>query len=184
MRDTTLNDLTVAPGEAMVAFHRWKDEENFVVIINMEDSPADATVDLTEVIPAGQLPEEFGFEDILSGNFFSVNQDQSLRLNMEAYLVRWLLLRDREEITGTGEAENIKFFKIFPNPSNGNLTIYLPDQDFYEIRIMDMLGRTVFEEKRIYSKSEISFDFKLPSNTYFIQLRNGKEIFTSKFIIK
>jgi hypothetical protein len=76
------------------------------------------------------------------------------------------------------ETKNIKlvdYITLFPNPSNGYLTIQVPKQTGYSIKVFNTLGETVFE-KIVENNYTYSIDLSfLNSGNYIIQFINDKE---------
>tara|TARA_R110002020_G_scaffold312101_3_gene527625 strand:- start:59018 stop:60781 length:1764 start_codon:yes stop_codon:yes gene_type:complete len=91
--DEPMEKISVSPKEAMVAFRRGKDDQNFIIVINMNDGPAIGSIEL------GQI-ESFTAEgnpvllDILTGDKFSMEEAPSqIQIPMEGSSVRWLLIK-------------------------------------------------------------------------------------------
>jgi hypothetical protein len=79
-------------------------------------------------------------------------------------------------------------FNIFPNPNNGHFSLQIPDNgnSVYSIQILNSLGQVVFENREI-SQRNFLFDVDLSdqrNGIYFLIVRDGNEIQTSKFIIQ
>ncbi|WP_461587329.1 immunoglobulin-like domain-containing protein [Winogradskyella sp.] len=72
-------------------------------------------------------------------------------------------------------------FRILPNPVSGSfLTVELLEQEEFNYRIVTMLGRTILEGK---SEGKINVS-ELPSGLYFIEINDGEDVSTQKFIKK
>lgn len=88
---------------------------------------------------------------------------------------------DKLEIVGYGDATDIADFdiNIYPNPVKGNiLNVELPEMDKFSYRIVTLLGRTIAS-----GTSEGKIDVsQLKSGIYFIEVNDGDEIITKKFI--
>ena len=82
--------------------------------------------------------------------------------------------------TGVIELKNSFDIQIFPNPSNGVITIS-SSEILKEVEIVDVLGNSVFK-KTMNSKLE-TLNILQPKGIYFIKLNSEKEIFTKKIII-
>jgi len=79
-------------------------------------------------------------------------------------------------------------FNIFPNPNNGHFSFQIPDNGnlVYSIQILNSLGQVVFENREI-SQRNFLFDVDLSDQRngfFFLIVRDGNEIQTSKFIIQ
>ncbi|MBL4906720.1 MAG: DUF5011 domain-containing protein, partial [Sneathiella sp.] len=70
-------------------------------------------------------------------------------------------------------------FKLHPNPVKGNiLNIELPEGDHFSYRIINMIGQTV---KTGEASKQINVS-NLKSGMYFIEVNDGEEVMTKKFI--
>lgn len=70
------------------------------------------------------------------------------------------------------------WFDVYPNPTDGELTVQLSDDrdGKYRVLVVDMSGRTIFENDKAAFHNGI-FRIKTSSFTpgiYFIQLRDSK----------
>lgn len=76
-------------------------------------------------------------------------------------------------------------FKVYPNPANNILNVETPNLPFSkkDIRIIDAMGRNVFETR--FDETKVDIDLKqLPAGLYFIQLNVGREIISTQKFIK
>jgi len=80
---------------------------------------------------------------------------------------------------------NAEKFTVLPNPSNGIFRI-----DFFEvtsvpvkIEVVDLMGSVVYENQALTTKTEINLSDQ-PKGLYFVRLKAGEEIMTSKLIIQ
>lgn len=93
-------------------------------------------------------------------------------------------------ITGIEESEtNISQFEVFPNPSNGliNIQYYLRQSEDLSIKIIDMLGKTVYENSYKNKMSGSNKDFintELSSGVYNISIQAKSGMINKKLIIK
>ena len=66
--------------------------------------------------------------------------------------------------------------QLYPNPAREEITINLP-KNATNIKIYNILGKIMFEEKIIQGEKNINIDTrKWKSNTYSIKLYNNKKI--------
>lgn len=75
-------------------------------------------------------------------------------------------------------------FDLFPNPSNGQVTISNLSAHFdqYDLRVLDLLGQTVYSKTNISSAThQVNLDSK---GVYFIEMLEGKEKLRKKLIIR
>ncbi|WP_296385131.1 immunoglobulin-like domain-containing protein [Winogradskyella sp.] len=88
---------------------------------------------------------------------------------------------DSTEIVGYGDSPEISELdiRLYPNPVKGNmLNVEIPSLDIFKYRIVDLLGKTV-SSGTSEGKVDIS---ELDGGLYFIEVNDGDEIITKKFI--
>jgi hypothetical protein len=77
---------------------------------------------------------------------------------------------------------------VFPNPTNGNLTIryYVSANSKCEIRIFDIQGRQIAQPLAEYKSAgfhQLNFNYEnVPNGLYIIKFINDNQIFTVKSI--
>ena len=72
---------------------------------------------------------------------------------------------------------------IFPNPSKGKMTISLPDFEFFDLVIYDIMGKIVLSESKV-SQQYIIAENTLENGSFILQLIYEKGIITKKLIIE
>jgi hypothetical protein len=73
--------------------------------------------------------------------------------------------------TGVGDIVNNKNIKIYPNPTTGTFNIEMPQRGNYTIRVMNMLGSTVYEGNMAdEQKKSIVLDNNLPPGNYTLHI--------------
>jgi hypothetical protein len=85
--------------------------------------------------------------------------------------------------SGIDERENISYFQLYPNPSNGMVQINMPMpfHSILNIQIFDMTGRSVYEDQ--IKNSSVALDLNaLRPGTYLISLTNDSFQGIQKFI--
>jgi hypothetical protein len=86
---------------------------------------------------------------------------------------------------GSIEKHEFSYFKdlmIYPNPTNGLITITTFQEKSYEILVYDMLGKNVFRQKAFQDGSlDLSF---LQKGSYLIKVYNGEHGVAKKIIIQ
>lgn len=91
LRGTVMKEVQVSPRNTMVAFHRWKNNEHFIIIINLDSAAAEAAVDLHETFEK-YSPQKYLLKDVLSNDLFKINKkSRNAKILMEGYSTRWLL---------------------------------------------------------------------------------------------
>lgn len=82
-------------------------------------------------------------------------------------------------ITAT-ELESITRIKVYPNPTTDYITVDLPTQDTYVLRVIDTNGKVLIE-KQSSDQKQIKIDLSdLHSALYFVNLSSKKHIFNAK----
>ena len=73
-------------------------------------------------------------------------------------------------------------FDIYPNPSNGNFTVYFTDlEKGYSIEIYSILGKKVFEKSAITTQNNTVS--QLQSGVYLVKITKGSETVVKKVIV-
>jgi VCBS repeat protein/type IX secretion system substrate protein len=80
-----------------------------------------------------------------------------------------------KEVTGINNQVS-----VYPNPSNGIISISSITSNIDEIKVIDMLGQTVYEAKPNTENITLLID---NMGIYFISITSGKEISTKKIVI-
>ena len=86
-----------------------------------------------------------------------------------------------EELLSSNQFENANDFMVYPNPSNGNFTIQVPDS-FIGSRavIYNLLGQSIKE----FSINEVNQNTNLEKGVYLLQIQKGNQVSTQKIIIQ
>ncbi|MEJ7588504.1 MAG: alpha-amylase family glycosyl hydrolase [Ferruginibacter sp.] len=95
---TNMNSLSVYPAGKMVAFRRWKNEEDIIVVLNMDSVAAEATIDIRNILtrhPQNGVP---GFEDLLTDTVFETDDPSKIKIPMSGYGIRWLLVNNPRRV--------------------------------------------------------------------------------------
>lgn len=83
--------------------------------------------------------------------------------------------------TRINEIESRKFIKIYPNPSNGQLTI--EGENIQKIEVADLLGNIIFSSINNNTKNIINLKNE-SKGIYFIKISSGKETIVKKLILE
>jgi endonuclease I len=79
-------------------------------------------------------------------------------------------------------ATELKGIVLYPNPSNGNFTIYFENtSSSYSIEIISILGQKIFEKSNI--TDSLSSINNLPKGIYIVRINKDSETFAKKIII-
>lgn len=82
----------------------------------------------------------------------------------------------RETFAGNG-------IQLFPNPTSGIIGIRIQKTGSYLVKVRDLTGRTVFEEKQ--NSSFQTLDMSSYSNgIYFFEIENGEETYFDKIVLR
>lgn len=81
---------------------------------------------------------------------------------------------------GTDERSNEIDFGIYPNPNNGSFSIRMPDNDSFDLTVVDGNGKTVHSSRSFKGLTDLSLD--LSSGIYLVSItRNGEVLGTKRF---
>ncbi|HBN03057.1 MAG TPA: hypothetical protein DD396_03340 [Bacteroidetes bacterium] len=66
-------------------------------------------------------------------------------------------------------------FRLYPNPSDGKVTIEVPKKGVYKIVVTDLQGKVIYSEKQLLSLS-FELEFEFAKGNYIITLidENGQ----------
>ncbi len=96
--------------------------------------------------------------------------------NLGAKLVKDTAVETPETVADSTE------FILYPNPSNGNFTIYFNNSEApYSIEIISILGQKIFERSNI--ADSLSTINNLPKGIYIVHISKGSENFNKKILI-
>ncbi len=96
-----------------------------------------------------------------------------------------ILMKDTNTATGSINLEEAVPIDVFPNPSQGKVTVRfsdLPDMGS-RIEILDITGRKVASRIITGAAEEFNMD-QLPSGIYMVKSTLGSDIYTTKFILE
>jgi extracellular elastinolytic metalloproteinase len=86
--------------------------------------------------------------------------------------------------TGIVSNNNLNFnnnFKVYPNPSNGKITIQTNNPK-YNITIKDIIGQTIYKEIDLLDNETLDITF-LTNGIYLININYGNNNTTKRIII-
>jgi len=87
-----------------------------------------------------------------------------------------------EDSGGLSIDERISNFNVYPNPSKGILNIEINESDSYIVKINDIIGKLVSEEK-IYSNTTLDLN-TLDKGVYFVNISNNETQHITKVVIE
>lgn len=184
LKGVNMEPVDVSSEEALVAFHRWENDEHFIIILNLSEKKAQASVKVNNLFSENFSSKGYRLEDLFTGNLFRVNMETyQAGMIMEPYSARWLLLKEEGEVTSTKD-ELPQEFVIFPNPSNGFINIKLPSASFNRIMIKDLFGRMIMNKLIAPQELESGINIQLPASAYIVQISDNNQVLTKKIIIQ
>ncbi len=89
-----------------------------------------------------------------------------------------------DPVTGLGKDIVKNSLVVYPNPSEGTITISLPEPGYTQMQIIDLKGKAVYQRSLNGSVSQLVVETELQPGVYSIQLRSNKNMLTSKVVIK
>ena len=87
-----------------------------------------------------------------------------------------------EDSGGLNIDETTSNFNVYPNPSKGILNIEINESDSYVVRISDIIGKLVSEEK-IHSNTTLDLN-TLDKGVYFVNISNNETQHITKVVIE
>lgn len=85
-------------------------------------------------------------------------------------------------INGIANNQNSSQFSVFPNPSNGTITLHIPNNTIEKLEILDTAGRVVFSNSYVTSNQSINIE-NLSNGVYFTRFTSLLNSYTNKFIL-
>lgn len=124
------------------------------------------------------LTYELGYSDTLLYRFTFISD--SVQTNKDGWMIDDFQLADWWE--GIKKYNNSDFINIYPNPSDGEISILNQNKisNEYQIEIFDIGGKTVLKEESISNK--LSLD--LPNGLYLMKLSDNENTYLKKLIIE
>jgi hypothetical protein len=85
--------------------------------------------------------------------------------------------------------ETLNEIKLYPNPSNGEIQIKIPDgklDELYTFEISDITGKLLFKADKYFNLDKIvTIQTNLPDGIYFLNIsKENTQLFKSKIVIK
>lgn len=158
-----------------------------------------------EDVPQNEVWLQFGNEEIISNNvtvYSSIALAATFDIPDGATLGYWDFCVQNDidglfvmqegfhiyDFTGAKEVDRLQEFTIAPNPATDRIQIdisFLRSQSF-SIEIVDLMGRRVMElyQGRNADFSRVYNISGLNSGTYFLNIREGAELHTKKFVVE
>ncbi len=92
---------------------------------------------------------------------------------------------DTVNVVGVGiEVIENSSFSIYPNPSNGQLTVEFDDQEIKSVEVINLLGETVFNRTVNNQEHKIEMDItNLAEGVYYIRLNAQHDKYLQKLIL-
>lgn len=125
------------------------------------------------------------FPDMIE-NYMDYSKEECMNMFSQGQInmMRSMLEGPRAELIGlpasVGSVEKNGFF-VFPNPTGNELNINYESPDQYEIAIIDILGKTVYNGHSDVSRIDVS---GLNNGVYFLQVMGEHQAFSTRFTIQ
>lgn len=89
-----------------------------------------------------------------------------------------------EDVSSTVSASNqaLEVFEIFPNPVSDFIQIQLVEEGNYQYSIKNIAGQVISNGKINSLNTSLNIE-GIPNGSYFIELNNGKELYSQKFVV-
>jgi len=91
------------------------------------------------------------------------------------------MMLDSNSVVGIKEIQQHSDFSFSPNPAHNKLNVECTLQNA-ELKIYDMMGRVVMEEK-VHSPVS-TFNFQLPGGVYFVRVSDGEKAVVQKLVVE
>ena len=191
--DLSVLDQCVEPGFTMFAPSSELDDAALAEIVENGDTPL-LDILTHHVYGGGKVfasDLEDGMEiEMLDGNSVTISIGDNVMVNDAMvttadivcsngviHIIDGLLFANNSGIN----EDNIDF-TVFPNPSNGEITISNLKNESYKLKIMNALGQVILTDR---VNSNITFDLnQFGKGVYFIELSNKNSLITQKVIIE
>jgi hypothetical protein len=175
-----LDDLS----NSVLAYERSNSDESILVLTNLSSSTE--LISELDISSLDYNSENTFLKDLLTGEDFSsyISSDGESLLNMNldpyrCYILTYTKKNKPELITSA--------IKIYPNPSQGLLTISLSNGAFeqlnYKVSIINSQGRKILEMEKSLSSNSNTIDVSgLRNGYYFLVLETSSQKIIERFI--
>ena len=92
---------------------------------------------------------------------------------------------DKEKVGLSSINKSANTLKIYPQPSNGKITVELPElESKAKLSILDSAGRILYSVDVKQRTKKMSFDFNFPKGNYILSLSANNSSLGQSFIIE
>ena len=115
---------------------------------------------------------------------FTTDQSNEMMATLNGYRSNLKNSNVTINCTGIVSNNNLNFnnnFKIYPNPSNGKITIQT-NSPKYNIIIKDIIGQTIYKDTDLLDNETLDITF-LTNGIYLININSGNNNTTKRIII-
>lgn len=169
-----IKDIPVGQSQGVVAFHRRDDSEDIIVVINMGPSPANAELDLTNIISFSG--NRLSLKDLILDQDFTSNVASlnKIRIPVGGTTTRILKINKTASI-GDGESGA----SIRPNPGNGKFMLFYTSQQPVTLSLVlfDQTGRKIYAAQKALASGETRIELDISGRApgmYFLHLTGGE----------
>jgi len=82
--------------------------------------------------------------------------------------------------------ENNEYFKVIPNPNQGQFTLMVSEQlqnNVGSLQLVNSLGEIVWKHTEQFSSGSLNLDLDLPNGIYFMQAQVNNKLVHTKILI-
>lgn len=92
----SINQVALTNSPSMMAFHRWKDNEHMIVIVNLDEAPATASL-VYDSNMKQYLQGTVDMKDLLTSKDFEIdtNNAAAMQIPMQGYGIRYLMIEPK-----------------------------------------------------------------------------------------
>jgi hypothetical protein len=118
------------------------------------------------------------------GGYIAVGHSRSNPSRVEEIMLIKMNASGTLDPLGVSEEKFADGFYMYPNPSGGNVELYLPDlKGTAQCRIVNMLGQVVYD-KKVDTNDRLALDLgNNPPGVYHVSLISGEQRITRKLVI-
>jgi hypothetical protein len=171
----------MAPLQEVFEYLTFKQAAKFAVKQN--GKALEITFDLTQV-PTWMRRKTMTLVVNTTQNFSKVDVPTGVTTTFNGTSTVKIINLDFTAFTATPTQEvTPSVFKVFPNPSFDNVTVELKNAltSDTELSVADITGRIVMKEKMVGKIQQLNIS-KLSKGIYFIQVKQGNQIYADKIV--
>ncbi|WP_282135197.1 T9SS type A sorting domain-containing protein [Seonamhaeicola maritimus] len=157
------------------------------VILSTERPSPESTSDKLWSIIYNESDETFRFESS-SGRYLYHEANGSVTHNLASETdnrSKWEAIPTSESLSIDKNEVLSSAIRVFPNPANDNFTIALKNLGNVKVKIIDVLGKTIYESQSSGKNLQINNDGRFKSGIYLIKvIDNTNRVYHTRLVIK